>query len=228
MTLPTLVACSHGTDSAAGRAVVTTLAKRAAELVGAPLAETFVDVQHPQVDEVVAALEGPGVIVPLLLSPGYHTQVDIGRAAAAREDVVATGTLGPHPLLLDVLEDRVRAAGLDHSDRVVLAAAGSSRPEAIARVSDVRAELAARLRVPVTAGYAYGASPTVADAVAHARGAAGRVIVASYVLAPGHFANLIASAGADVTTEPVGTDPRVAEIVAERFREGVARLSCTH
>src|SRR5699024_7271054 len=99
------------------------------------------------------------------------------------------------------------------------------RPEAIERIDETRGALSERLRIRVTAGYAYGASPTVAEAIEHARtDGARRVIVASYVLAPGHFANLIATAGADVVTDPVGTDPRVAEIVAERYRAALAQF----
>lgn len=223
--LPTLVACSHGTDSPEGRAVIASLARRAAELCDVPLAETYVDVQQPQVDEVVKGLVGPGVIVPLLLSPGFHTAVDIGSAARSRADVVAAGTLGPHPALVDVLADHVTALGAGPHDRVVLAAAGSSRPESAARVREVRDQLASRLPAPVTTGFAYGASPSVGEAVAEARlQGSGRVIVASYVLAPGHFANLIARAGADAVTDPVGTDARVAQIVAERYREGLEQL----
>lgn len=220
MSAPTLVCCSHGTDSHEGRAVISRLAAQASALLGgAPYVETYVDVQQPQVDEVIARLDGPGVIVPLLLSPGYHTRVDIARAAASRDDVVATGTLGPHPLLIDILAERIAALGVSDRDRVVLAASGSSRPEAVERVHAVRAELAERLPAPVTAGFAYGARPTVAAAVDEARAAgSGRVLIASYVLAPGHFAGLIAAAGADAVTEPVGTDPRVAQIIAERYR----------
>ena len=56
-----------------------------------------------------------------------------------------------------------------------------------------------------------------------ARAAGARqVVAASYVLAPGHFADLVAAAGADAVTAPVGTDPRVAEIVAERYRAALA------
>ncbi|WP_156759513.1 sirohydrochlorin chelatase [Microbacterium karelineae] len=226
MPAPVLVCCSHGTDSPDGRRVISRLARDAAALLGdVSLRETYVDVQQPQVDEVVAGLEGAGVIVPLLLSPGFHTQVDIGRAASSREDVVAAGTLGPHPALADVLGDRVREAGVRPGDRVVLAAAGSSRPESAQRVREMRDALADRVTAPVTVGYAYGATPKVAEALAEARAdGAERVIVASYVLAPGHFADLIAASGADVATEPVGTDPRVAAIVAERYREGLTLL----
>ncbi|MGO1628537.1 sirohydrochlorin chelatase [Microbacterium sp.] len=231
MTAPTLVCCSHGTDSAEGQRTISALVAAAERAVGAPTIETYVDVQHPQVDEVVSSSDGPAVIVPLLLSPGFHTAVDIGRAAAQRAGVVATGTLGPHPLLVDSLAERIAAFSPEPGDRVVLAAAGSSRPEAAARVEEMRTALEARIPVPVTCGFAYGAQPTVADAVQQAREAgAERVIAASYVLAPGHFADLISRAGADVVTAPLGVgddgaDPRIVRIIRERYDEGTATLS---
>lgn len=225
MSAPVLVCCSHGTDSPAGRAAVSAIVAGAADVLGVPVRETYVDVQEPQVDEVIASFDGPAVIVPLLLSPGFHTAVDIGRAARSRPGVVATGTLGPHPLLAELLAERVRDAGLREGDHVVLAASGSSRPEAAQRVTEVRAALAGLIPAPLTVGYAYGTTPKVAEAVAAARrDGAARVIVASYVLAPGHFADLIAGAGADVVTPPLGADPRVVAIVAERYREGLALL----
>lgn len=225
MTAPALVCCSHGTDSPEGRAAVSAIVAAARARLGVDTHETYVDVQHPQVDEVVASIAGPAVIVPLLLSPGFHTAVDIGRAAASRPGVVAVGTLGPHPLLVDLLAARLREAGLRAGDHVVLAASGSSRPEAAARVAEVRAALAEVIDAPLTVGYAYGATPRVGEAVAAARAAgAERVLAASYVLAPGHFAQLIAAAGADVVTPPLGADERIVRIVAERYREGVALL----
>ena len=231
MTDPVLVCCSHGTDSAAGRAVVTAIVDRARASLGVETRETYVDVQQPQVDEVVASVEGPTVVVPLLLSPGFHTAVDIGRAAASRDDVVVTPTLGPHPFLVEALEERLERAGVRSGDHVVLAASGSSRPEAAARVEQVRAALDERIAAPVTVGFAYGARPTVTAAVRAARASgARRVVIASYVLAPGHFADLIAAAGADVVTDPLGVAPsggadeRIVRIVAERYRTAAAEL----
>ena len=72
----------------------------------------------------------------------------------------------------------------------------------------------------VTTGFAYAATPPVADAVAAAReGLAdgARVVVASYVLAPGHFHDLVAAAGADVVAAPLGDHELVAEIALERY-----------
>src|SRR3546814_1126421 len=85
-------------------------------------------------------------------------------------------------------------AGGDH---VVLAAAGSSDPAAAVDVEHMRLLLQERLDVPVTVGYAAGAQPRIADAVAQARAAgATRVVAASYVLAPGYFADVVRHAGA--------------------------------
>jgi hypothetical protein len=44
------------------------------------------------------------------------------------------------------------------------------------------------------------------------------VIAASHVLAPGYFAGLVQSAGADVVSAPLGVDPRMAHVVIDRFR----------
>ncbi|GGH39477.1 sirohydrochlorin chelatase [Microbacterium album] len=231
---PALIACSHGTHFAEGREAIHALLALL-KLPGTRVAEAFVDVQEPSVDEVVAAMAGPAVIVPLLLSAGFHTGVDIARAARSRGGVVATDPLGPHPLLAEVLSARLDEAGLEARDHVVLAAAGSSRPEAAVHVERMRDLLAARIPNPVTVGYAAGADPRIGAAVQTARAAgAGRVVAASYVLAPGHFANVVAAAGADVVTAPLAPDPRIADVIAERYRaaarllETAPDLSVTH
>jgi sirohydrochlorin ferrochelatase len=223
----TLIACSHGTRFPEGRdAVHALLAQVRALLPDVAVAEAFVDVQEPSIDDVVARVAGPAVIVPLLLSAGFHTGVDIARAARTRDDVVATDPLGPHPLLAETLLARLREAGLRAGDHVVLAAAGSSRPESAAHVERTRELLAPLLPHPVTVGYAAGADPRIADAVQAARAAgARRVVAASYVLAPGFFANQVAAAGADVVTAPLGPDPRIARVIAERYRAGARAVT---
>src|SRR5450759_2572129 len=80
---PILIGCAHGTRDPAGRAVVRGLLDdiRAAR-PGLDVRAAFVDVQTPEIDEVVAGVpDGRGaVVVPLLLSAGFHVQVDIARA----------------------------------------------------------------------------------------------------------------------------------------------------
>lgn len=228
---PRLIACSHGTRSAEGREQIAALVELVRDMVpGAQVEQAFVDVEQPEVDDVVAGAvqAGPVVVVPLLLSTGFHTKVDIARAVAPHEHAVATGTLGPHPLLADVLADRLAAlpggdAGRRPGDRVVLAASGSTDPAACADVERMRDLLADLIPSPVTIGYAAGAEPRIPEAVAAARAAgAGRVVAASYVLAPGHFATLVAGAGADLVSAPLGADARVAEVIAERYHGAYA------
>jgi sirohydrochlorin ferrochelatase len=227
----TLVACSHGTASEEGRAVVRELVERIADLVpGTAVAQAFVDVEQPEVADVVAdsVADGPVVVVPLLLSTGFHTEVDIAGSVKPYALAARAPALGPHPLLVDVLRDRIAETlgeELRAGDHVVLAAAGSSNPKAVVDVEGLVELLEAALPVPVSAGYAAGATPTIAEAVAAARaGGAQRVIAASYVLAPGYFAGLVHRAGADVVTPPLGADARIAEIAAERFRDALATL----
>src|SRR5690606_8850 len=112
--------------------------------------------------------------------------------------------LGTHPLIADVLFDRVISAlpgGWLPGDHVVLAAAGSSDPAAMTDVEAVAARLRPMLPAPVTVGYASASVPRIPDAVVDARRAgAARVIAASHVLAPGFFAGLVAASGADVVS----------------------------
>ncbi len=229
--MTTLVACSHGTRSPAGRAVIARIrAALAAAVPEAELREAYVDVEQPEVAEVVAeaAAHGPVVVLPLLLSTGFHTSVDIAAAVAPHPGATAAAPLGPHELLVPALRDRLAAvsggdAGHRPGDHVVLAAAGSSDPAAARAVERMRDLLAARLPAPVTVGYGAGCAPTIPEAVASARTAgARRVIAASYVLAPGHFADLVERAGADLVSAPLGDHPAVIAVAAARFREGAA------
>ncbi|WP_432562941.1 sirohydrochlorin chelatase [Kineococcus sp. SYSU DK003] len=219
MSSPVLIACSHGTRSRTGRAVVEGLreAVRAAR-PGLDVQAAQVDVHEPYLADVVDRLAGDGreaVVVPLLLSSGYHVRVDIAEAVergAGR--VVAAPALGPDEVVVDVLLERLGPV----QDAVVLAAAGSSDAQARADVDRAVADLSTRLARPVTSGFLSAQEPTVADAVAAARAAgASHVAVASYLLAPGVFSARLADAGADVVAEPLGVHPALVQLVLDRY-----------
>ena len=222
---PVLVACAHGTRNPTGRRLIAELALAArAQRPRLVTAAAFVDVQPPTVVDVVAGLAGDGraaVVVPLLLSGGYHVHVDIAGAVAAHESVVAARPLGPDARLVDVLHDRLLEAGEDPRDpgtAVVLAAAGSSDPRSVADVEATARLLQASWAGSVTTGYGSAASPKVPDAVAAARRAgARRVVLASYLLAPGHFHDKLAGAGADAVTAPLLPDDRIATVLLDRY-----------
>lgn len=221
MNRPVLVLCAHGTADLAGQQTTAEIARR----VGAARPDlqvelTYVDVQEPKVAEVVAraAVIAPTVtVVPLLLATGYHVQVDIAAAVGPHENARSTVPLGPDPTLTEILADRLDHVGLAADDVVVLAAAGSSRAEAREAPEQAARELAQRLDRPVTIGYGASARPSVPDAVRAARGPAGRVVVAAYLLAPGYFHDRLGESGADVVTDPIGADPRLADIVLRRY-----------
>lgn len=230
MNAPVLVACAHGTRNATGRRLIAELALSVRSLrPGLVTTAAFVDVQPPTVVDVVAELSAagrPAVVVPLLLSGGYHVHVDIAGAVAGADGAVAARPLGPDPRLVEVLTDRLRAAGTDPGDpltAIVLAAAGSSDPRSVADVENTADLLQRSWAGPVTTGYGSAAQPTVFDAVVAARrGGAERVVVAAYLLAPGHFHDKLASAGADAVTAPLLPDDRIAAVLLDRYDAAAA------
>jgi sirohydrochlorin ferrochelatase len=226
--VPVLVGCSHGTDSADGRASVRgLLAGVRAARPDLDVREAFVDVQQPRVGDVVrhaVAGAGAAVVVPLLLSVGYHVRVDISAAAAGPASVAAT-PLGPDTRLVRILLDRLHAAGAEPHDAIVLAAAGSTDSQGTATVLHVAEALrSAWGGDPVTVGFGAGAFPRVPEAVAAARATgAGRVVLASYHLAPGYFHDRLHLAGADIVTGPLAPDERLVEIVIDRYEAAARR-----
>jgi sirohydrochlorin ferrochelatase len=111
---------------------------------------------------------------------------------------------------------------------VVLAAAGSSRPAANAAVARAAsAWQSARSWRAVVPAYASAASPTPAQAVtALLRAGAPRVLVATYLLAPGRFADQVResslAAGAAAVSAPLGAALELADVIIERYLQAVA------
>jgi len=220
--LPVLLACAHGTKDPAGQQVVTELvaAVRRAR-PGLDVRGCFVDVQAPSVADVLAEVHAEGltaVVVPLLLSSGYHVRVDIPQALAAAPGSVAAPALGPDAALADLMAERLSACGAEPQQAVVLAAAGSSDPRAAEDVVQVARMLRAVWQGPVVVGYGASAQPDVPTAVQQARDLhAGCVAIASYLLAPGHFHDRLQEAGADLVAQPLGADPALAALALRRY-----------
>lgn len=223
MSRPVLVLCAHGTANLQGQQVVSTLhamVRDARPDLQVELA--YVDVQSPSVVDVVAkwAPVAPEVVVvPVLLATGYHVQVDIADAVAPFENARSAAPLGPDPVLSEILAERIEAVGLKPDDVLVVAAAGSSRPDARFAPEQAARELAQRLGCAVTVGFGASAEPNVPKAVRAASAANSRVVIAAYLLAPGYFHDQLHQAGADVVTAPLGADPRLAELIVRRFEE---------
>ena len=243
-----LVAVGHGSTDPRAAAAIGELMP----LVAARAAERGLSVPDPRVaylghaapslPQVMSAF-GRGervTVLPLLLTAAYHSKTDIPRVLARTGVRVRYGKpLGPHPLLLRALERRLPGTAFEipAETGVVLAAAGSSDPEANATI----ARLAARWQVrtgwfavrPAYASAATGgqggtAGPDPATAVTRLREAgARRVVVASYLLAPGLFADRIRdaslAAGAAAVSPVLGAAPEVADVVLDRYIEAGTR-----
>jgi len=190
-----------------------------------------VDVHKPALNDVVQRFAGLGrsiVVVPLLLSTGYHVRVDIARAVESAGGLaVAAAALGPDPVLVQVLQQRLAESGAGPDDPVVLAAAGSSDPRAGADVDQIVAALsAARGGAPVSVGFLATAQPTVVDAVARARLEHPRqpIAIATYLLAPGHFSARLDAVGADHVAAPLAPHPDLAALALTRFDQAAPAI----
>ena len=119
-----ILATAHGTDSAEGRAAINLVRVELDDMLRAhggsqdtqyQVHEAYVDVQSPNVDEAALALpkEELCVIVPILLSTGFHTQVDLRRAAknSGIAQVRIAEPLGPDTSLAALQRARLEQAG---------------------------------------------------------------------------------------------------------------------
>jgi sirohydrochlorin ferrochelatase len=245
--LPPLVAVAHGSRDPRAAAVVADLMAlvqargHRSGLTGLQARAAFLGHTLPSVPDLIESLPGSGdrsvVVLPLLLTEAYHSDTDLpavlheARGRRPWLQVSYGRPLGPHPGLQHALDRRLAEAGMpapEADTAVVLAAAGSSRPGANAAVTRVAAAWqAARGWRAVVPAYASAASPTPGEAVAALRrGGAPRVAVATYLLAPGVFADQIRdqslAAGATAVSAALGAAPEVADMVVERYLEAVS------
>lgn len=240
MTVLLLVA--HGTSDAEGVASLQSLTSRVRARFADEVELAFIDHAAPSVSSALLRLAGAGepvLVVPLLLSAASHSKGDVPaaiQAASAAHPAASLSyarPLGPHRLLISLLDRRLQEAGVPASAAVVLVSAGAADPAANADVSAVaRLLFEWRGGGPVEAAYASATSPTVVEALDRlARlGFADRA-VAPYFLAPGRFPMAVrAAAGPGVrVAEVLGDAEELVELVLERAAEaarGDVRMSC--
>jgi sirohydrochlorin ferrochelatase len=226
---PTLVAVSHGTSDPRGQGAIRRLVEGVRDRIpGVDVRQAFVDVEAPDLPTVLAEVSGPVNVVPLLLGAGFHVHVDIATAVDARvasgQPTTTAPTLGPDPAITGLLLDRLRDVELTPDDAVVLAVAGSSDVRARLSADRAAAMVATSLRRRVRVGHLGGAGRPLEDVIAEARrevDGGGRVIVASYLLAPGFFASQLDASAADVVTAPLSSgvrlDDRLVDVVVRRY-----------
>lgn len=213
-----LILVAHGTRSVHGLDTIAQLAELVRRRIGMTRV-SFVDVLGPSPSEALAETPQHALVIPAFLAAGYHVRTDIPEhiAVSGHAEVTVCDNLGPDPQLAAVLLDRLREAGWRPGDAVVLAAAGSSDPLALADVEQAGQYLADLIGDEVPVAYVTAASPRVPEVVEKVRNTRpGPVFIASYLLASGFFHSRLSGFGANGVAGPLGADPRIAELIVNR------------
>jgi sirohydrochlorin ferrochelatase len=213
-----LVTVAHGTRRVTGNEVARRVTAAAGERLGLSAVGSYVELSAPLFADVVAASDEPTVVVPLLLSTGFHVRQDLPRMAEGAGGALVLGRqLGPHAMLAEVQLRRLAEAGAAPGDgRLVMVAAGSS-DELATRDLDRAAELLGRR---------WGSPVQVATLSALGRRPAEVVrpgdVVSPYLLSPGFFADRAQreslAAGAAVVADVMGPDDLVVDLLVRRTR----------
>jgi sirohydrochlorin ferrochelatase len=224
-----LLLVAHGSRADAADTAVRELAGRVADRSGLDVHVGYVDVRGPTVADAVAALRG-AVVVPAFLAEGHHVLRDLpAQLAAAGDDPTAfpvTAAPGTDPLLARAALARLDEAGRRPGDAVVLAAAGSADPRALAQVRHTARLLQGPVGGRVRVGFAASAAPPVDVLVARLRAAGERrIVLASWLLAPGLFQSRLEAAGADIVAAPLGAHDDVVAAVLRCYRSTTARAA---
>jgi sirohydrochlorin cobaltochelatase len=242
-----LLGVAHGSRDDRSQEVVRDLLVRAVTFRPALRAEpAYIDNASPSIAAALAALAGDGVqdvaVVPLLLTAASHSKTDVaasvqaGRLAHPEMRIRYGRPLGPHPVVVDVLAQRLHEAGARPDDPVVLAAGGSLDPDANAHVAaTARLLWERRAGGPVDIAFASTTGPTVPEALERLRLLGfRRAAVASCFLGPGRLPDVVSRGavvgGLDVVVSgPLGSTDALAALVLDRYDEalgGDIRMNC--
>lgn len=154
---PTLLLVAHGSRDP--RFADTAYRVRAAVAQRIPHVDvelSFLDLNTPLVADALTELDSDCVVVPLLLAPGYHSEVDLPGIIADADNPTAvsiTDVVG-RAGLVGSLADRLTEAGLAEGDGIIVTAVGSSNPTADRVVRRTALQLSTRLHRPVEVVYA--------------------------------------------------------------------------
>jgi sirohydrochlorin ferrochelatase len=229
---PVLVLTAHG--SADPRSAVTTYAvvdtiRRLRP--GLDVVPAFCEQTAPNLVDVLRNVGDGAVVTPLLLADAFHARTDIpAMIAASGVTARQADVLGEDDQLLAVLRRRIAEAGVsiqDSSVGVIVAAVGSSRPDANARTATVAPTLAIGTRwISTTTAFATGPKPSLLAAADRLRRrGANRIVIAPWFLAHGRITDRVAdfAAAQDIPmAAPLGAHRLVAETVLDRFDMAVA------
>jgi sirohydrochlorin cobaltochelatase len=242
-----LLGVAHGSKDYGAQQVVRDLLTAVEKLrPGLRTRSAYIDNASPSVAAAIAELVDDGVndiaVVPLLLTPASHSKTDLAASVQAAR-IAHPGArfrygrpLGPHPVLVDVLAQRLSEAGAGDGDAVVLVAGGALDPDANAQVAATARllwELGGYASVDIA--FASATRPTLPEALERLRLlGAERVAVAEYFLGPGRLPRAVeqksVAEGVEVVvSQPLGAHDDIAALILERYDEALGadiRMNC--
>lgn len=224
-----LVLVAHGTRSEHGRADLEEI-REAVARAASEVDVRLVLLEHgPPPSEVLAGLTAP-VLVPLLLTSGFHVEVDLPDLGATAPGAVITPPLARDPGLVEALADRVALTTPEPIRGVVLVGAGSTRPVALDDIAATAEALGQRLGVPTTWAVLTGSSPTPEDGLAQVAPAsngstpAGPVVLGALLLTRSLFLDTLATRARELgalSSPAIGAHPGVVDAVLRRYSDAV-------
>ena len=212
---PSLVTVAHGTRRDGGNEIARQITRGAGVALGVGSTAAYVELSEPLLTDVVAGLAGAAVVVPLLLSTGYHVRTDLPRACAGGP-VVLGRPLGPDPLLAEAQVARLVAAGIEPGRPLVLVATGSSDPLAWRDLRAASHLLADSWGVKVRTATLGGLGPRPEEVLTPDDA------VSPYLLSPGLFSRRLADQCEALSVpcaDVIGPHPLVVDLVVERYRD---------
>lgn len=242
---PALVLVAHGSRDRRAAEVVERLAAACARALPTPVLASYLEHGCPAPVDALISLADRGhsaiVAAPLLFAAAFHARVDLPRAIAAATTarpglrIVPAEALIPGPdrvpaPLLTALDDTLRRGLPDRPDALVLAAAGTSHPDARRAIGATASAWGLRHGLPVRIGWASAAAPDPGTAVLKLRRRGHRrVAVGCLFLAPGLLPDRAQErarvAGAWAVAPPLGPHPALVEVLIQRYREAAHEAS---
>ncbi|WP_178915681.1 CbiX/SirB N-terminal domain-containing protein [Natronomonas gomsonensis] len=251
-----VVLAGHGSRREKSNEQVRTLAANLEGRLGLPVDAGFIELADPTIAEAVGSLAPSATdvtVIPLSLFAASHVKADVPlvvNEARTEYDVsLHNGRhLGVHPAIVELLDDRAAAVedglGVDRTDDdviVVVCARGSSDPDSNADVHKLaRLLYEGRGFAGVEASF-IGVTEPLLDETLHtvAKRRPDAVVVLPYMLGDGVLTERIREGAAAFDGdypyvnadcgEPLGTDDRLLEVLADRFEEaraGDVSMSC--
>lgn len=203
----------HGSRDPRGNEEAFQVARMLEDIARLPVSVGFIEHAHPPIPEAIETLYKKGfreiIVAPCILAAAAHVKKDIPRLAQHPGLSISIAPhIGNHPLLIEMLRERIGPGTL------VVVSRGSSDPAAVSEVHAIAGEV----DKDATVAFMGVSNPTLSEAIA---GLTGPVLVLPFFLFSGilltRMKEIIAPFSNVTLAANIGPDPRLAQILYDRI-----------